>query len=61
MADEEAIVRGEVMPGALRDVAGVRYEESTSLLQPVPVTSLAAMASGTRTAHPGRCRDDRRI
>ena len=40
MADEEAIVRGEVMPGALRDVAGVRYEESTSLLQPVPVTSL---------------------
>jgi beta-galactosidase len=40
MADEEAIVRADVMPGALRDAAGVRYEESTSLLQPVPLTGL---------------------
>jgi beta-galactosidase len=37
MADEEGIVRADVMPGAMRDAAGVRYEESTSLLQPVPV------------------------
>jgi beta-galactosidase len=40
MADEEGIVRADVMPGALREAAGVRYEESTSLLQPVPVTGL---------------------
>jgi beta-galactosidase len=40
MADEEAIVRAEVMPGALRNAAGVWYEESTSLLQPVAVTGL---------------------
>ena len=42
MADEEAVVRAETMPGVLRDAAGVRYEESTSLLQPVPVSGLAA-------------------
>jgi beta-galactosidase len=44
MADEEAIVRADVMPGALRDAAGLRYEESTSLLQPVPVTGLGGHA-----------------
>jgi beta-galactosidase len=44
MADEEAIVRADVLPGALRDAAGLRYEESTSLLQPVPVTGLGGHA-----------------
>lgn len=40
MADEEAIVRAEIMPGALREAAGVHYQESTSLLERVPVTGL---------------------
>jgi beta-galactosidase len=40
MADEEGIVRADVMPGALREAAGLRYEESTSLLRPVEVTGL---------------------
>ena len=44
MADEEGIVRADVMPGALRDAAGLRYEESTSLLQPIQVTGLGGHA-----------------
>ena len=38
-ADDEAIVRADVMPGALREAAGVHYLEFTNLLADVPVSS----------------------
>ena len=40
-ADEEAVVRAEVMPGALRAAAGVHYLEFTNLLEDVPVSGAA--------------------
>ena len=36
-ADEEAVARHEVMPGALREAAGVRYDEFTNLTESVQV------------------------
>ena len=36
-ADEEAVARHEVMPGALRGAAGVRYEEFSNLTEEVAV------------------------
>ena len=36
-ADEEAVARHEVMPGTLREAAGLRYEEFTNLTEPVHV------------------------
>jgi beta-galactosidase len=41
-ADEEAVVRHEVMPGLLRKAAGVRYLEFTNLRDAVPVTAVGA-------------------
>lgn len=38
MADEEAIVRDQVMPGVFRADTGAFYEESTTLVTPVAVT-----------------------
>jgi beta-galactosidase len=38
-ADEDAVVRADVMPGVLRDAAGVHYLEFTNLLADVPVWS----------------------
>ncbi len=38
-ADEEAVVRHQVMPGVLRDAAGLRYDEFTNLIHDVPVTA----------------------
>ena len=50
-ADEEAVVRHEVMPGLLREAAGVQYLEFTNLREAVPVTAvgphgLAGAATG---------------
>ncbi|MBF8184595.1 beta-galactosidase [Nonomuraea sp. K274] len=39
-ADEEARARAEVAPGPLRDLAGVRYLEYSTLLEPVAVHGL---------------------
>src|SRR5262249_56314310 len=36
-ADAEGRMRAEIMPGALRPAAGVRYLESTNLVRPVAV------------------------
>ncbi|HQY99449.1 MAG TPA: beta-galactosidase [Propionicimonas sp.] len=44
MADEEAVLRAEVMPGALRPSAGAWYDESHTLPEPVPVTGLGGHA-----------------
>ena len=38
-ADGEAVVRHQVMPGVLREAAGVRYDEFTNLITDVPVTA----------------------
>lgn len=37
VADEDAVVRAEVLPGALRGPAGVRYTESTAVRRPTAV------------------------
>ena len=41
-ADDEARARHEVMPGRLREAAGVTYSEYTNLGVPVPLTAPAA-------------------
>ena len=47
-ADEEAVVRHEVMPGALREAAGVHYLEFTNL--PTDTTVIAAGPNGLHGA-----------
>lgn len=44
MADTEAVMRAEVMPGSLRPAAGAWYDESTSLPEPVALTGLDGAA-----------------
>jgi beta-galactosidase len=49
-ADEEAVARHEVMPGILREAAGLRYDEFTNLTGPVQVTATGqATITGTAT------------
>jgi beta-galactosidase len=45
-ADIDGVARHVVMPGVLRDAAGVHYLEYTNLARPVPVTGLGGAATG---------------
>jgi beta-galactosidase len=45
-ADGNGRMRSEIMPGRLREAAGVRYLEYTNLLRPVIVSGLGGKASG---------------